>query len=691
LDHACFGSPLQLTNLLILKRVFNHRRPSENDMDDFIHLVQLARLGSQEAFTALVNRFQNMAYGYAFAILGDFDLAEDAAQEAFIEAYLSLPALREPLAFPAWLKRIVYKHCDRLTRRKQHRTIALDSIAALPARQPSLHEAAEQRELRRLVYKTIQSIPANFRTVTILFYIGGYSHQEIADFLGVPVKTVKSRLHTSRKRLKERFVNMVQDAFERNPLPDQFTQETVAQAIKRAAALNEERQFHEAETILRSLLAQVPAQPAILKELNRAIMQGRVYGQGRWDLLQELASQGKAILETSDDMEIHRQVALTLLAIPAVPEAIAFLENWIAGNGPTLERLGMLAWARGCSGDFSASQMTWADIVSMASAQPDEQVLAVLPYIAYTLVDCLSAAGETPKAQVIARQAWAVCGSSGPLPAQGTFTDDSDWLALWHRAKLDYNEIAPMLLKRHPQNGDLRQQAARLAIRGWVDPANIVTAAWQQWANECAAAQDYSLLETYRLVMLGALRSRGLWQSANHLAWQIWNLLGNHPSDEAQGTRARWDWERFNPVPAIEAQDWQAAQALVQAEISERGVKGAVGWAAIVAGGSGSPTPPEIVQVLAVNEVSQVDEYGMFGWYLTAREAARAGDSTSAFAALRKALSYWSNPPYWITDLWEKDAYWGSLRDHPEFHEAFDQRRQRIGIIYGWLHYFPGW
>ena len=175
------------------------------------------------------------------------------------------------------------------------------------------------------------------------------------------------------------------------------------------------------------------------------------------------------------------------------------------------------------------------------------------------------------------------------------------------------------------------------------------------------------------------------------MAWRIWEMLGSVQSSEAQSARVSWDWERFNPVPAINNKNWQAALELVRAEINERGVQGAVGWAAIVAGGSGSPTPPEIVQALQQNGVSQVDEYGMFGWYIIAREAAHVGDKTKAFDALRKALSYWSNSPYWISDLWEKDTYWGSLRDDQEFQQVFNERRQRIGTIYGWLHYFPGW
>ncbi|NIR02616.1 MAG: RNA polymerase subunit sigma-24, partial [Gemmatimonadales bacterium] len=67
--------------------------------------------------------FQDMAVGYAYSILGDFHLAEDAAQEAFVQAYLDLRKLRVPQAFPSWLRRIVFKQCDRFTRRKRVHTV----------------------------------------------------------------------------------------------------------------------------------------------------------------------------------------------------------------------------------------------------------------------------------------------------------------------------------------------------------------------------------------------------------------------------------------------------------------------------------------------------------------------------------------------------------------------------------------
>jgi len=71
-------------------------------MKDTESLVRAARAGDLAAFSGIVRKFQDMGYGCAYAILGDFHLAEDVTQEAFIEAYRNLPKLRSAAAFPAW-------------------------------------------------------------------------------------------------------------------------------------------------------------------------------------------------------------------------------------------------------------------------------------------------------------------------------------------------------------------------------------------------------------------------------------------------------------------------------------------------------------------------------------------------------------------------------------------------------------
>src|SRR2546427_1007627 len=89
-------------------------------------LVEKTLDGDDDAYEILVSRFQDMAVGYGYSILRDFQLAEDAAQEAFFEAYRKLASLREPVAFPGWFRRIVYKHCDRIMRDHSLVTVALE-------------------------------------------------------------------------------------------------------------------------------------------------------------------------------------------------------------------------------------------------------------------------------------------------------------------------------------------------------------------------------------------------------------------------------------------------------------------------------------------------------------------------------------------------------------------------------------
>src|SRR5262245_8230416 len=96
-------------------------------------LVVQSAQGNEAAYEALVRRFQDMAVGYGYALLREFQLAEDAAQEAFLEAYRTLSQLREPVAFPGWFRRIVFKRCDRILRVRTLSTVPLESAEFVPA------------------------------------------------------------------------------------------------------------------------------------------------------------------------------------------------------------------------------------------------------------------------------------------------------------------------------------------------------------------------------------------------------------------------------------------------------------------------------------------------------------------------------------------------------------------------------
>ena len=196
---------------------------------DIEALVSAAQAGDTEAYGEIIRRFQDMAYGCAYSVLGDFHLAQDAAQEAFIEAYRHLATLADASAFPGWFRRIVQYRCSRIARSKRHLTVPIEDAAAVSAGAVSPDRSAEDREMKEKVLDAVRSLPRAQREVTTLFYINGYSHNDIAEFLVVPVGTVKSRLHASRKQLAERMTKMVKNTFEEHKLPDDFTGKVAAE------------------------------------------------------------------------------------------------------------------------------------------------------------------------------------------------------------------------------------------------------------------------------------------------------------------------------------------------------------------------------------------------------------------------------------------------------------------------------
>jgi RNA polymerase sigma factor (sigma-70 family) len=162
----------------------------------------------REAFGELVIRFQDMAFGCAFAVLGDAYLAQDTAQEAFVVAWQKLAQLREPAAFPGWLKRIVLSQCSRLTRCRRLQILPLEEGVDTSAANPGPQFCAEQRDLVTKVVQAINTLPENERLVTTLFYVNGYTQADIGEFLEVPVSTVNKRLYSARQRLKGRVVEL---------------------------------------------------------------------------------------------------------------------------------------------------------------------------------------------------------------------------------------------------------------------------------------------------------------------------------------------------------------------------------------------------------------------------------------------------------------------------------------------------
>ncbi len=125
------------------------------DKDQITSFVRAAQQGDERAFTVLVRAMQNIAVAYATSILRDYHCAEDAAQEAFVEAYRELPNLRKPAAFNAWFRTILFKHCDRLTRRKRHPVVELDAAIDIAASSPTPETNLLLREIHASIWQAI--------------------------------------------------------------------------------------------------------------------------------------------------------------------------------------------------------------------------------------------------------------------------------------------------------------------------------------------------------------------------------------------------------------------------------------------------------------------------------------------------------------------------------------------------------
>lgn len=155
-----------------------------------------------DAFDGIVMAFQDMAYACAYSVLGDFHLAEDASQQAFITAWQKIHQLRQPEAFPGWFRKIVLTECSRMTRGRWVRTASLDNGEAIASITDDPQKKLERDELKKTVFAAIEKLPVNERIVVTLFYLDEQTHADISAFLEVPMTTVAKRLYSARERLK---------------------------------------------------------------------------------------------------------------------------------------------------------------------------------------------------------------------------------------------------------------------------------------------------------------------------------------------------------------------------------------------------------------------------------------------------------------------------------------------------------
>src|SRR5512146_1304954 len=186
----------------------------DEPVSDELALVGAAKAGDIGAFEALVKRYDRNVFRIAQHITQNREDAEDVVQEAFLKAYGNLGQFQGQSKFYTWLVRIaVNEALMKLRRRRPERTVSLDQDVetdedSIPREvadwSPNPEQQYSQAELRDILTKTIQGLPASFRTVFVLRDVEGLSTEETADALDLSIPAVKSRLLRARLQLRER-------------------------------------------------------------------------------------------------------------------------------------------------------------------------------------------------------------------------------------------------------------------------------------------------------------------------------------------------------------------------------------------------------------------------------------------------------------------------------------------------------
>jgi RNA polymerase sigma factor (sigma-70 family) len=166
-------------------------------------LLDAVASGDDAALAALYDRFGRVAYGLAYRILRDQTLAEDAVQEAFLAVWRSADSYRRERAKAAtWILTLVHRRAVDLVRREDRRRSETLDEAQEPASE-SVDEEAGRRDRRVAVQAALAQLPDDQRQALELAYYGGYTQSELAERLGVPLGTIKSRMFAGLARLRE--------------------------------------------------------------------------------------------------------------------------------------------------------------------------------------------------------------------------------------------------------------------------------------------------------------------------------------------------------------------------------------------------------------------------------------------------------------------------------------------------------
>jgi RNA polymerase sigma-70 factor, ECF subfamily len=187
------------------------RLPRMETLTSDENIVERALTGDAEAFGELVRRWERRIFALTYGMLGREEDARDATQETFIAAFRNLRGFRGEAKVSSWLHRIAVNQC--ITRQRRARVRGESALEdeqekdaasfAIPATY-SPARVVEKRQTTQAVRRAINSLPVELRQVVVMKEFEDLTFKEIADILGLPLSTVKSRLYTALKQLHMR-------------------------------------------------------------------------------------------------------------------------------------------------------------------------------------------------------------------------------------------------------------------------------------------------------------------------------------------------------------------------------------------------------------------------------------------------------------------------------------------------------
>ena len=197
------------------------KKPAGEPRDDAA-LIRAYHEGDKAAFDRLVLKHKDRLFNLCYRLLGDYEEANDSAQETFIKVYRSLKKFRFESAFSTWLYRIAVNTCKNKLKssayRQERRMVPLDNPVSTNRSSPGreIHDESqtpatelEKKERMRAIQEAINKLPSEQKEVVTLRDIEGFSYEEVAEITGCNLGTVKSRLARARLDLRKKLRSVI--------------------------------------------------------------------------------------------------------------------------------------------------------------------------------------------------------------------------------------------------------------------------------------------------------------------------------------------------------------------------------------------------------------------------------------------------------------------------------------------------